>query len=963
MSDATEFPSDSPFITTSNRDNQSTNNRELGNDATNTQCTLVSVVVPPVTRNTAVLAPIVDSSSSTSCSSSSITTPVSASTTATPPTAVTATITPSAMPAPVTTDKNDQRPVRRSSSRIAGSYLARSGSLSLDSAFSVFDAWALAQELDEQESMRYERARGPRSRKSPGKSANRSHSGGRVRSRAQMLAQSQPQTPDITRIHGDDNKLAASLSNPVDGERTNQVDGETAAIADDEDARDMGGVQRKRMRHEERPRWQTQTYMLVQALRRHPQGECARNELIKSAIEIDAEVARERNLPRVFRGKTPVNSASACLTMNKDKMFIAFKPLGARSTHFRLAFEPGNFDNARQCYLRWLDTLVQHDWPICFGTIKETSRWKLEHVNVWKAKHEYTFEELEQKRQEERERLEEEKRQEELTEKQQEEKKRLEEACKSEELTEKQQEEQRILDEEEEAIQMAARGLQELSWRSSSLSSSICKQEADMQSTNEDNATNSSSIESSSADADASTPTHKIATSDNEIKRKYTSLMSDESSLTTTITTTSTNENEDLVKEEQLDDDINQDGTSSSTRTSNINPTAAKPTPRPIKLSPREQRAWAERAWAFRNIDTTYHPALYVKPAACDPSYRQWSIPKWKLAAYDATYNRFGSNTPKSKSSTSLASNDSQLPDQSLVDDSTNQLVTHDEMEVDPLTTSTTDQPVNSNSNISIAPSTDTATNDASTGSVADIKITLDDIELSDHPSQLSDVVYVAESTIPNAGRGLFAARHLPPWTPIGFYFGVPMTEDEFDMMKDGVGLSSHYSIMYRRTVLDATDDQGQPWTDADALANGGMYCPFHFMNEDVMRGNVAFLEGSEVNQVICMTTKPILKDEELFAYYGGEVDRHWATTSSNSNAATTTTTKEEEDNAIVSDNDDNSNSNSNSNPVVNSDNLTSSTSLSLFGENTETVSNIGASTSNHDTSNSSTNNEVNREK
>jgi hypothetical protein len=35
----------------------------------------------------------------------------------------------------------------------------------------------------------------------------------------------------------------------------------------------------------------------------HAMGECARTELIKSAIAIDAEITRERGLPRVFRGK------------------------------------------------------------------------------------------------------------------------------------------------------------------------------------------------------------------------------------------------------------------------------------------------------------------------------------------------------------------------------------------------------------------------------------------------------------------------------------------------------------------------------------------------------------------------------------------------------------------------------------------------------------------------------------
>jgi len=47
-------------------------------------------------------------------------------------------------------------------------------------------------------------------------------------------------------------------------------------------------------------------------------------------------------------------------------------------------------------------------------------------------------------------------------------------------------------------------------------------------------------------------------------------------------------------------------------------------------------------------------------------------------------------------------------------------------------------------------------------------------------------------------------------------------------------------------------------------------------MNEDPF-GNMVFLEGSEVNQVICWTKRDIRKGEELFVYYGGEVDReHW---------------------------------------------------------------------------------------
>lgn len=148
----------------------------------------------------------------------------------------------------------------------------------------------------------------------------------------------------------------------------------------------------------------------------------------------------------------------------------------------------------------------------------------------------------------------------------------------------------------------------------------------------------------------------------------------------------------------------------------------------------------------------------------------------------------------------------------------------------------------------------------------------LDELDLSRVPSSLSDIVRVDTSTIPNAGNGLFAKVDLPASTPLGFYFGVPMSENEFDSLKDGVGLSSQYSIMYRRTVLDATDETGLPYSDP----NGPLYCPFHFMNEDP-NGNVSFITGSVENQVICTTNREIKAGEELLVFYGKEADRHWA--------------------------------------------------------------------------------------
>lgn len=152
-------------------------------------------------------------------------------------------------------------------------------------------------------------------------------------------------------------------------------------------------------------------------------------------------------------------------------------------------------------------------------------------------------------------------------------------------------------------------------------------------------------------------------------------------------------------------------------------------------------------------------------------------------------------------------------------------------------------------------------------------EVKLEDLDLSNVPKTWRDILRVGDSTIPNAGKGLFATRKLPHNTPIGFYFGVPMTEDEYDSLKDRVGRASEYSIMYRRTVLDATDSQGQPFTDPD----GEMYCPFHFMNESTEKqSNILFIEGAVVNQVICWTKRDIEPGEELFVWYGSDVERHW---------------------------------------------------------------------------------------
>ncbi|KAI0241497.1 hypothetical protein L0F63_005614, partial [Massospora cicadina] len=141
---------------------------------------------------------------------------------------------------------------------------------------------------------------------------------------------------------------------------------------------------------------------------------------------------------------------------------------------------------------------------------------------------------------------------------------------------------------------------------------------------------------------------------------------------------------------------------------------------------------------------------------------------------------------------------------------------------------------------------------------------------LGEIPTSWKDILEVRTSSIPGAGMGLFAKAFIPADTTIGYYFGTPLTEYDFDRTKDKVGLASHYSIMYQYMVLDATDENGAPFTDPD----GPIYCPFHFMNEDKDRVNAAFHEGLEYNQIACHTLVDIYPGQELFVYYGNEFER-----------------------------------------------------------------------------------------
>ncbi|KAG9325010.1 hypothetical protein KVV02_000519 [Mortierella alpina] len=435
-----------------------------------------------------------------------------------------------------------------------------------------------------------------------------------------------------------------------------------------------------------KPRWHTQPYMMFLALRAMPDRTAARQELIMAAVELDKKFSAEKGLPRVFTGKTPMNSASACLTNNGDKYFIPFKPEGSRSTHFRLAYQPVDFPTAVNEYNRWMDQLVQHDWPLCFGIPKEgalsaTSMDDRQDIGAMKR---------------------------------------------SDSPPESKK---RSADHEE------------------------AGQDLDLASGSSNNSNNSSSISSKKVKAE-------------------------NDSLQLSLQASSLESNSNCSRDD-------------------------------TRVADKMQRLDIQAANRFSG----------------SPSY-------------PSTPTRITTTTTAAAATTTAAA----------------------------------------------AATTATATATAMTSSMSQEEVArhnrkvgyrLEDLDTRHVPTQLSNIVRVGPSTVPNAGNGVFAVMDLPVGTPLGFYFGVPMTENEFDSLKDGVGMATQYSIMYHRTVLDATDESGQPYTDPQ----GVLYCPFHFMNEDP-DGNVSFIAGSTVNQVICTTNREVKAGEELLVFYGKEMmDHHrpWA--------------------------------------------------------------------------------------
>jgi hypothetical protein len=426
--------------------------------------------------------------------------------------------------------------------------------------------------------------------------------------------------------------------------------------------------------------------------------------------------------------QTPMNSASAILTNNSDRYFIPYKPEGSRSTHFKLAYEPCNFQHAVEEYRIWEKKLVEHDWPYCFGIPKQgtrthpTDNGNTGHSETTQPSH--TQNEIKELQ-----------------------------AC-----------------------------------------SSSGVNTADLETF-----LSATAILNSDTGVKRDAPVSEIRDTDIETERRRSSDTSESSGHKRTAI------NNTVFSESSV----------------NGSPPAKK-----IKVELTEFDRYISR----RKLSSSESPSSALAASKIEPE----SPPPLILSPTITTKLAAPASPPRP----------------------TGQLKSNSAISSLPAAIEGKDTGINTT-----LPSEDPS------------HVDLNDLDLSNVPGCWQDIVEVKPSTIPNSGNGLFAARDLPHNTPLGFYFGVPMTEDEFDSLKDSVGMASQYSIMYRKTVLDATDADGMPYTDPE----GEMYCPFHFMNENEEKNsNITFLEGALVNQVICWTKRDIKKGEELFVWYGRDVDRHW---------------------------------------------------------------------------------------
>ena len=150
--------------------------------------------------------------------------------------------------------------------------------------------------------------------------------------------------------------------------------------------------------------------------------------------------------------------------------------------------------------------------------------------------------------------------------------------------------------------------------------------------------------------------------------------------------------------------------------------------------------------------------------------------------------------------------------------------------------------------------------------------------------SLVGECLDVRTSSIPNAGRGVFATAHIKQGTVLGAYPGIPRTDEEMTAKSMVVPMSRSYVFNVRPgVILDPTDHTGLPsprpvptrlfWPfDVD--------CTLSYVNEpsiDLGVGVNVVVEDDRSDPrvgLVFLADRDIAAGEELFIDYGVSYDR-----------------------------------------------------------------------------------------
>lgn len=123
-----------------------------------------------------------------------------------------------------------------------------------------------------------------------------------------------------------------------------------------------------------------------------------------------------------------------------------------------------------------------------------------------------------------------------------------------------------------------------------------------------------------------------------------------------------------------------------------------------------------------------------------------------------------------------------------------------------------------------------------------------------------SEWVSIKQSTIPEAGQGLFAARFIPANTRIMYYTGEQIDNDELNR-RYGTKLAIYTIKVHDNLYIDAQDPK---------KSNVARYINTLFANDSDRAFNVVF-EGQNDDRIAVRTLVDVPAGRELFADYGDE--------------------------------------------------------------------------------------------